>query len=139
MGLRAYYNEVDPGAADWLRGLIRDGRITGGDVDTRSVAEVDPADLVGYHRVHLFAGLGGWEEALRLAGWGDAPVVTGSCPCQPFSSAGKKKGTADARHLWPEMLRVVRGLGIPTVFGEQVASADGRQWLAGVHADLAPV
>ncbi len=64
------------------------------------------------------------------------PVWTGSCPCQPFSCAGKGLGTADERHLWPEFKRLIDQCRPPIVFGEQVASAAGRLWLAGVRTDL---
>jgi DNA (cytosine-5)-methyltransferase 1 len=91
----------------------------------------------GYTQVHLFAGIGGWSYAARLAGWpDDRPLWTGSCPCQPFSAAGKQKGTTDARHLWPEMRRLVTECRPPVVAGEQVASHLGRNWLAGVRTDL---
>ncbi|MBS4049404.1 MAG: DNA cytosine methyltransferase [Alphaproteobacteria bacterium] len=133
----AYYNEIDPYAAQWLRNLIAAGHIPAGDVDERSIADVHPIDLVGYTQCHFFAGLGGWAYAARLAGWPDnKPLWTGSCPCQPFSAAGKRKGTADERHLWPEMRRLIAACRPVVVAGEQVASKDGRVWLAGVRTDL---
>ena len=132
-----YYNEYDPKAAAWLRELIRAGEIPPGDVDTRSITEVSPHDLTGYTQHHFFAGIGGWSLALKLAGWPvDRPVRTGSCPCQPFSAAGKQLGTADERHLWPTFRDILAQLPPATAFGEQVASALGREWLAGVRADL---
>lgn len=135
--MTAYYNEIDPFAAQWLHNLIDAGHIAPGDVDTRSITEVQPDDIKNYTQVHLFAGLGGWSLALRLAGWpDDRPVWTGSCPCQPFSSAGKQKGHADERHLWPEMFRLVRECQPSVVFGEQVSSAIGHGWLDGVFGDL---
>jgi DNA (cytosine-5)-methyltransferase 1 len=132
-----YYNEYDPKAAAWLRELIRAGEIPAGDVDERSITEISPHELTRYTQHHFFAGIGGWPLALRLAGWpDDRPVRTGSCPCQPFSAAGKQLGTADARHLWP-VFRDLIAFGEPaTTFGEQVASALGREWLAGVRADM---
>ncbi len=57
-------------------------------------------------------------------------------PCQPFSVAGQRQGSADRRHLWPEFKRLIGDRKPATVFGEQVASADGRIWLSGVRADL---
>ena len=132
-----YYNEFDPKAAAWLRELMRAGLIPAGHVDTRSIADVQPADLAGFVQCHFFAGIGGWPLALRLAGWPeDVPVWTGSCPCQPFSCAGKGLGTKDPRHLWPEFRRLIAECHPATVFGEQVASRAGREWLAGVFADL---
>lgn len=96
-----------------------------------------PSDVAGYTQCHFFAGIAGWSYALRLAGWDDdAPVWTGSCPCQPLSVAGQRKGHADQRHLWPAFYKLISECRPATVFGEQVASKDGREWLAGVRADL---
>ena len=132
-----YYNEYDKKAAAWLRELIKVGAIPDGHVDERSIAEVSPDDLRGFTQCHFFAGIGGWSLALQLAGWSsDRPVWTGSCPCQPFSVAGKGLGAADERHLWPIFARLIRECKPATVFGEQVASKAGREWLGGVFADL---
>jgi len=114
------FNEIEPFAAQWCRNLYPEAH-----VNERSIADLDAGDLVGFRRVHLFAGVGCWEYALRLAGWlDDVPVWTGSCPCQPFSAAGKRKGVQDERHLWPEMLRLIESCRPPVVFGEQVASSE---------------
>jgi hypothetical protein len=118
-----YYNEFDTFAADWLENLINAGLIPTGIVDRRSIKEVQPDDLQGYTQSHFFAGVAGWPEALRLAGW-DGPCWTGSCPCQPYSSAGKRQGNADERNLWPEFYRLIAACRPPVIFGEQVASAD---------------
>jgi DNA (cytosine-5)-methyltransferase 1 len=132
-----YYNEIDPKAAQWLRELIAAGLIPPGNVDERSIVDVRPADLRGYTQCHFFAGIGGWSYALQLAGWpADRTVWTGSCPCQPFSAAGKRMGKKDSRHLWPAFRRLINQCAPPIVFGEQVASKDGRVWLAGVFANL---
>lgn len=132
-----YYNEFDLKAAAWLRELIAQNIIALGHVDTRSITEVSPSDLKGYTQCHFFAGIGGWSYALRLSGWpDDKPVWTGSCPCQPFSVAGKGRGTADERHLWPVFAELIKQCKPSTVFGEQVASKAGREWLSGVFTDL---
>lgn len=132
-----YYSEIDPFAAAWLRKLIEAGLIANGDVDDRSIRDVQPDDLRGYSQCHFFAGIGGWSLAFRLAGLDDDfPVWTGSCPCQPFSTAGKQKGAADDRHLWPDWFRLVRERRPSIIFGEQVANAIGHGWLDAVADDL---
>lgn len=132
-----YYNEFDPKAAAWLRQLIADKLIPAGDVDERSIVDVRPSELDGYTQCHFFAGIGGWSLALERAGWpADRPVWTGSCPCQPFSVAGRGGGSSDARHLWPDFARLIRECQPSVVFGEQVASKLGRLWLSAVQADL---
>jgi DNA (cytosine-5)-methyltransferase 1 len=133
----AYYNEIDPFAVQWLRNLIAAGHLPDGDVDTRSIADVRADDLVGYAQCHFFAGIGGWALAARLAGWpDDRELWTGSCPCQPFSVAGKGAGTDDERHLWPHQFRLIRARRPAVWMGEQVAAAVGKDWLDGVLADL---
>jgi len=135
--MSALYNEIEPYAAAWLRNLSDAGHIAPGAVDARSIRELRAADLVGATQFHTFAGLGAWSYALRLVGWpDDRPVWTGSCPCQPFSVAGKGGGTGDDRHLWPEWFRLIRECRPPIVFGEQVASGAGLAWLDVVRADL---
>jgi DNA (cytosine-5)-methyltransferase 1 len=133
----AYYNEIDPKAAAWLRELIKQGHIAHGVVDERSISDVKPNELVGFTQCHFFAGIGGWSLALRLAGWpDDRPVWTGSCPCQPFSAAGRRGGMSDERHLWPHWHHLINQCRPATVFGEQVASKDGLGWLDLVSADM---
>lgn len=133
----AYYNEIDPYAAQWLRNLIAAGHIAPGDVDERSIEDVHPDDLKHYTQCHFFAGIGVWSLALRRAGWpDDRPVWTGSCPCQPFSSAGEGAGFDDPRHLWPHFAWLIRQRRPGEVLGEQVASKDAEPWLDLVQADL---
>lgn len=132
-----YYNEHDPKAAAWLRELIAYGHIAPGLVDERSIEDVAPAELAEFTQCHFFAGIGGWPLAFRYAGWpDDRPAWSGSCPCQPFSIGGEGKGVSDERHLWPAFKWHIAQRQPPVVFGEQVASKDGREWLAGVRLDL---
>lgn len=162
--MAVYYNEWDKNAAEWLRNLIKEGLIADGEVDTRSICDVQAADLVGFTQHHFFAGIGGWPLAMRLAGvHDDRPIWSMSCPCPPFSCAGKKQRCpkcggrplpcprrtgffvcmscenawlADARHLWPECWRLISEFRPAEVVGEQVGGADGMLWLAGVRASL---
>ena len=134
---KAYYNEHDPKSAAWLRELIKQGHIAPGDVDERSIEDVLPSELAGYTQCHFFAGIGVWSYALRQAGWpDDRPVWTGSCPCQPFSQAGKRGGTSDERHLWPAFQWLISQRKPNVVLGEQVASPDGLAWLDIVQSDM---
>lgn len=152
------YADSDPKVCAWLRNLVCAGRL-GGDVLEKRIEETGRDDLANYERVHLFAGIGGWELALQLAGWPvDRHVWTASCPCPPFSAAGRKRckacgkgrlrffaedrwgcgecGWFDSRHLWPELRRLIAECRPATVFGEQVSGSDGVRWLTGVRADL---
>jgi len=135
--MSAYYNEHDPYAAQWLRNLISSGHIAPGYVDQRSIEDVVPSELAEYTQCHFFAGIGVWSLALRRAGWpDDKPVWTGSCPCQPFSTAGKGGGFDDERHLWPAWHNLIAQRPPEVVFGEQVASPDGYAWLDLVQTDM---
>lgn len=146
---KVYYNEIDPYCVAWLKNLMADGHIAGGDIDDRPIQEVRADDVRGYERCHFFAGIGGWELALRLA----EPLLaagslvypacgvlwTGSPPCQPFSSAGQRKGAADNRHLWPAFFALIAECRPTTVFGEQVAGKLGIEWFQAVRLDLESV
>ena len=135
--MTAYYNENDHKAAAWLRELIKADLIAPGDVDERSIEDVEPNDLKPYTQCHFFAGIGVWSYALRSAQWPDSrPVWSGSCPCQPFSAAGKRAGFDDERHLWPAWHYLIEQCRPEHVFGEQVASKDGLGWFDLVQTDL---
>ncbi len=161
----AYYNENDLLAAAWIRELMKAGLIAEGEIDERSIVDVRPDDVRNFCQCHWFAGIAVWSYALRRAGWpDDRPVWTASCPCPPFSVAGKKKPCpecggakplphafrtgffrcthcghdwhADGRHLWPELYRLVKELGPVLLLGEQVAGRDGLAWSDIVQATL---
>lgn len=126
--MKVYYNEFDKKKCAMLSQLMKDGHIRKGDIDDRSIKDVQPDDIMGYDRAHFFAGIGLWDHALNLAGWQeDLPVWTGSCPCQPFSTAGQRKGKKDERHLWPEWYRLIKECKPGAIFGEQVSNAIGSE------------
>jgi len=128
--MAAYYNDNDPYVCRWLENLMKEGLIQEGYIDNRSIEDIDVGALDDYVQCHFFAGIGGWAYALEIAGWPEGKKVwTGSCPCQPFSAAGKRQAEKDPRHLWPVWKQIILECKPPTVFGEQVASKDGRVWL----------
>jgi DNA (cytosine-5)-methyltransferase 1 len=114
--MSAYYNEIDPYAAEWLRNLIKAGHIADGVVDDRSISDVRPEELFEFTQCHFFAGIGIWSRALR--------------------GAGKRAGTSDERHLWPHWNHLIQECRPSTIFGEQVASKDGLGWLDLVQTDM---
>jgi DNA (cytosine-5)-methyltransferase 1 len=134
--VKTYYNDNDKFICNWLEELMKDGLIGAGVVDRRPIQEIESNDLKEFTRCHFFAGVGGWEVALTRAGWGDRRVWTGSCPCQPFSVAGKQKGKSDERHVWPDWFQLINECRPPTIFGEQVSSPLGRAWLNTVRSNL---
>src|SRR6266576_2238664 len=130
-----FYNDNDQFCCDWLERLIEAGHLPTGRVDRSDIRELDAINCDG--TCHFFAGIGGWPLALKLANWPDSRRVwTASCPCQPLSCAGKRKGHADKRHLWPAFYALVAQRRPATILGEQVAGKDGREWFAGIRADL---
>ena len=141
--MTAYYNEIDPAAVEAIRCLMEDGVIAPGVVDDRSIKDVEANDLRGFTQCHFFAGAGTWSLAARHAGWADTDRLwSASCPCQPFSAAGKGLGADDPRHLWPDLYRLIHtardtGFGPSVLVGEQVAGKAGYAWFDGVCADLA--
>lgn len=133
----AYYNEIDLFCCEWLENLQRSGHISRGGIDPTSITDADNASIIASKWCHFFAGVGGWDLALQMAGWpADVPVWTGSCPCQPFSVAGKRKGFDDDKHLWPAWFAHIRKYRPAVIFGEQVSGGDGLQWFDAVSADL---
>jgi DNA (cytosine-5)-methyltransferase 1 len=132
-----YYNDNEPYVVQWLQNLIGAGHISEGTVDGRPIQEVQAKDLLGAKWAHFFAGIGGWDLALQLAGWPeDQPVWTGSCPCQPFSTANVRKRNKGSRDLFPIWLRLIKECKPATIFGEQVGGPDGIAWFHRVRLDL---
>jgi DNA (cytosine-5)-methyltransferase 1 len=60
------------------------------------------------------------KEQFKKDGIEFPEIITGGFPCQPFSVAGKKQGTSDDRHLWPEMFRIIQEFTPRWIIGENV-------------------
>lgn len=130
-----FYNDFNTDSVVWLSQLIENGDISEGVVTGGDFRELNDDELREYKTVHLFAGIGGWDYALRLAGW-SGPVWTASLPCQPFSPAGKGKGRDDDRHLLPDFLDLVAKCRPDTIFGEQSSGAIKHGWLDDLQTGL---
>ena len=90
-GTTAWTSDIDPGAAQIITHRMP-GTPNLGDLTTTDWASIEPVD-----------------------------VVTGGYPCQPFSTAGQRKGTADARHIWPHIANALRVLRPRIAIFENVA------------------
>lgn len=135
--MRVYYNEVDPYCCLWLENLMNKGLIPKGDVDDRDIRDVKPSEVVGYDHCHFFAGIGGWAKAYKDQKYEEPKMWTGSCPCQPFSTAGSGDGFTDERHLWPYWFHLISQCLPTTIFGEQVAGKAGLSWFKLLQSDMA--
>ena len=62
--MTVWFNDIDPFVCAWLRELFPEAV-----VDERDFREIDDDEFTRHNRAHWFAGIGGWEYALRLAGW----------------------------------------------------------------------
>jgi DNA (cytosine-5)-methyltransferase 1 len=116
---------------------MKDGKIPKGDIDSRDIRDVKPSDLVDYDHCHFFAGLGGWAKAYKDQDYNETKMWTGSCPCQPFSTAGEGKGFDDDRDLWPAWFFLIAQCLPTTIFGEQVAGKAGLNWFQRLQTDMA--
>lgn len=131
----SFYNDFDPNACRWLDNLQRHHKIPEGVVSSMSITNI--TEVGDYQYAHFFAGIGGWPLAFQLAQLKtDLKVWSGSCPCQPFSAAGKQKGVNDERDLWPVFNKLIQQERPDIIFGEQVAAAIRHGWLDRLTSDL---
>ncbi len=137
MSAAAYYNEIDPFAAQWLRNLIAAGHIAPGEVDERSIEDVTPDDLRGFTQCHFFAGIGVWSHSSASP---DGPTInqSGLAPARASLSArqAKEMGLLTSGILWPHFFHLISERRPQHVFGEQVAAGNANAWFDLVQADL---
>ena len=124
-----FYNDFNSDSCVWLNSLINNKLIPDGYVSNKSIVDIQKDDIKGYDQCHFFCGIGGWPLALKLAGIKeDINIWTGSCPCQPFSLAGRGKGVDDERDLWPVFSSLIGECRPHFVIGEQVEAAIRHDW-----------
>lgn len=118
----AIYNDIEKYAEKLLTLRINDEWLPRGRVSTEDIRDLCETDLSKYSHCHLFAGIGGFPLAARMAGLpDDFKFFTAGFPCQPFSNAGQRAGTQDHRYLWPETLAALTSHGPDVAILENVA------------------
>ena len=102
--------------------------------NTIAWSEWDPfcQKVLSYHFPEA-KGYGDIKQADFTQYRGQCDILTGGFPCQPYSVAGKRIGKEDERHLWPEMLRVIREVRPRWIIGENVRGL--LSWNEGVVFD----
>lgn len=115
--MKIRYLDLFSGIGGFALGL----KIAGFEFDKHYYAEVDKYGQKLYDvRFPNAIGLGD-VRGITKEKVGTIDVLTGGFPCQPFSVAGKRRGTTDNRYLWPEMLRIIREIRPTWIIGENVA------------------
>ena len=129
--MSAWYNEIDPYAAQWLRNLIAAGMIAPGDVDEDQYERQNWTDTSNATSSPGSAS-GPRPAPRRMAG---RQAADRPCPCQPFSQAAGEAASTTRGTSGP-LVRPRRRAPPAVVLGEQVEAAIGRGWLDLVQTDL---